>query len=175
MTTTKKNIIIVCAVVFVLAALFTIAILTGKIPMNDPYTVGNTAGNLNNGGLFCESDGRVYFANAYDNNALYSMNADETDVVKLNSNSVASINAGGDYLYYYMESGTNGKVLWGVPPASTGAKKTGRTYPVWTGRLPLPCSYAAIISIIRIITTKRERCLQRSKLINQTRPKLRIM
>ncbi len=111
MTTTKKNIIIVCAVVFVLAALFTIAILTGKIPMNDPYTVGNTAGNLNNGGLFCESDGRVYFANAYDNNALYSMNADETDVVKLNSNSVASINAGGDYLYYYMESGTNGKGL----------------------------------------------------------------
>ena len=177
MTTTKKNIIIVCAVVFVLAALFTIAILTGKIPMNDPYTVGNTAGNLNNGGLFCESDGRVYFANAYDNNALYSMNADETDVVKLNSNSVASINAGGDYLYYYMESGTNGKGL-GFMGRTAGiyrSEKTGRTYPVWTGRLPLPCSYAAIISIIRIITTKRERCLQRSKSINQTRPKLRIM
>ncbi|MCI8695906.1 MAG: DUF5050 domain-containing protein, partial [Lachnospiraceae bacterium] len=31
---------------------------------------GNT-GNLNNGGYFCEMDGRVYFANAYDNFALY--------------------------------------------------------------------------------------------------------
>jgi len=108
MTTTKKNIIIVCAVVCVLAALFAVAMLTGRIPMNDEYTVGNTAGNLNNGGLFCESDGKVYFANAYDNNALYSMNPDETELVKLNSNYVASINAGGDYLYYYMESGTKG-------------------------------------------------------------------
>ncbi len=111
MTTTKRNIIIVCIVVIVLASLFAVAIFSGRIPMNDVSTVGNTAGNLNNGGLFCESDGRVYFSNAYDNNALYSMNADETDMVKLNSNSVASINAGGDYLYYYMESGTNGKGL----------------------------------------------------------------
>lgn len=108
MTTTKKNIIIICVVVCVLASLFAVAILTGRIPMNDEYTVGNTAGNLNNGGLFCESDGKVYFANAYDNNALYSMNVDETELVKLNSNSVASINAGGDYIYYYMESGANG-------------------------------------------------------------------
>ena len=108
MTTTKKNIIIICIVVCILAALFAVAMLTGKIPMNDAYTVGNTAGNLNNGGLFCESDGKVFFANAYDNNALYSMNADETELVKLNSNSVASINAGGDYIYYYMESGSNG-------------------------------------------------------------------
>ena len=72
--------------------------------MNDAYTVGNTAGNLNNGGLFCESDGKVYFANAYDNNTLYSMNPNETEQTKLGVNSVASINAGGDYLYYYMES-----------------------------------------------------------------------
>ena len=71
MTTTKKNIIIICIVVCILAALFAVAMLTGKIPMNDAYTVGNTAGNLNNGGLFCESDGKVFFANAYDNNALY--------------------------------------------------------------------------------------------------------
>lgn len=111
MTTTKKNIIIICIVVCVLASLFAVALLTGKVPMNDASTVGNTAGNLNNGGLFCESEGKVYFANAYDNNALYSMNADETEIIKLNGNSVASINAGGDYLYYYMESSTNGKGL----------------------------------------------------------------
>lgn len=108
MTTKTKNIIIIASTLAVLAIIITILILTSKIPMNDASTVGNTAGNLNNGGLFCESDGRVYFANAYDNNALYSMNPDETDMKKLGVNSVASINAGGDYLYYYMESGTNG-------------------------------------------------------------------
>lgn len=111
MSTKKKNILIVCIVVIVLIILFAIAIFTGRVTMNDESTVGNTAGNLNNGGLFCESDGTVYFANAYDNNALYRMNPDETEVKKLNGNSVASINAGGKYIYYYMESGTNGKGL----------------------------------------------------------------
>lgn len=42
-------------------------------PRQSPETVGNTAGNLNNSGYFCEYDGTVYFANAYDSNTLYSM------------------------------------------------------------------------------------------------------
>ena len=53
--------------------------------MNPPGTVGNTAGNLYNSGLFCEYDGTVYFSNAADNGALYSMNVDETEVKKLNT------------------------------------------------------------------------------------------
>ncbi len=108
MSTTKKNILIIGCVVAVFALAVIILLLTSKIPMNDENTVGNTAGNLNNGGLFCESDGIVYFANAYDNNALYSMNPDGSNMKKLNANSVASINAAGKYLYYYMESGVSG-------------------------------------------------------------------
>ncbi|MDD6810862.1 MAG: DUF5050 domain-containing protein [Lachnospiraceae bacterium] len=111
MTTNKKNIIIICSTLFIILLLFILMIFTGKIPMNDDYTVGNTAGNLNNGGYYCESEDRVYFANAYDNNALYSMNPDETDLKKLNSNSVSFINAGGKYLYYYMQSGNGGEGL----------------------------------------------------------------
>ena len=64
--------------------------------------MGNTPGYLNNGGYFCEADGRVYFANAYDNYGLYAMNPDESEMVKLSSNSVSSINAAGKYLYYAM-------------------------------------------------------------------------
>ncbi|MCM1387353.1 MAG: DUF5050 domain-containing protein [Bacillus sp. (in: Bacteria)] len=105
MTAKTKNIIIISSIFAILAIIVTVLIITSRMPMNNDYTVGNTAGNLNNGGLFCESDGRVYFANAYDNNTLYSMNPDETDIQKIGVNSVASINAGGDYLYYYMESG----------------------------------------------------------------------
>lgn len=107
MTTTKKNIVILCSVLAVVLLILIAVSFTGRISMNDENTVGNTAGNLNNKGLFCESDGVVYFANAYDGGALYSMNPDETEMKKLGANSVAYINTGGDYLYYYMESGTN--------------------------------------------------------------------
>ena len=103
----KKNILALCIMLAIIIILFGAAFFYGRVPMNDSLTVGNTAGNLNNGGYFCESDGRVYFANAYDNYALYSMNPDETDLKKLGSNYVASINAGGNYLYYYMESGAS--------------------------------------------------------------------
>lgn len=73
-------------------------------------TVGNTAGNVNNGGLFCEYDGVVYFSNPYDNGSLYSMLPDESNMKKLNSISVSNLNAGGDYLFYFQQeaSGSSG-------------------------------------------------------------------
>ncbi len=111
MTTTKKNILILSVAGVVLILLLLLVIFSGRIPLNDENTVGNTAGNLNNGGYFCETDDRVYFANAYDNYALYSMNPDETDLEKLNANSVSSLNVGGNYLYYAMSSSSNGSGL----------------------------------------------------------------
>lgn len=112
MSTNKKNLFILGSVLAVIIAFFVIASIMGRVTMSDDFTVGNTAGNLNNGGLFCETDdGTVYFSNAYDNNSLYSMAPDETGMKKLGSNYVSSINAGGKYLYYYMESRTNGKGL----------------------------------------------------------------
>ena len=71
MTAKQKNIVIIsitCVIFIVLIALF---VLSSHIPLNDAATVGNTAGNLNNNGYFCEYDGRVYFANAYDGYSLY--------------------------------------------------------------------------------------------------------
>lgn len=111
MTTKQKNILILCIAGIVLILLLLLVIFSGRIPLNDENTTGNTAGNLNNGGYFCETDDRIYFANAYDNYALYSMNPDETDLKKLSDNSVSSINAGGDYLYYAMTSSSNGSGL----------------------------------------------------------------
>lgn len=98
-----KVLLILGGIFIVFAALFVINYFSGIIPENPAGTVGNTAGNLYNGGYFCEdSQGRVYFSNSYDNGALYVMNADETGVEKISSNTVKSINIGGDYLYYYM-------------------------------------------------------------------------
>ncbi|MDO5381955.1 MAG: DUF5050 domain-containing protein [Eubacteriales bacterium] len=71
-----------------------------KVVYNNESATGNTAGNLNNGGLFCEYDGKIYFANPSDQNRLYVMNSDCTDARKLNDDSVASLNVCGNYIYY---------------------------------------------------------------------------
>ena len=42
---------------------------------------GSTAGNLYNGGLFCEYDGTVYFSNPSDGGKLYSGRGISTDIV----------------------------------------------------------------------------------------------
>lgn len=71
-----------------------------RTTMNNDNAVGNTSGNLLNGGLFCEYDGKIYFANPNDYNKLYVMNSDCTDIKKLNEDSVAYINVCGKYIYY---------------------------------------------------------------------------
>ena len=74
-------------------------------------TIGNTAGNLRGEGKFCEHDGKVYFSNPYDNNTLYVMNPDGSEMKKLLNSSVSYINAGGNYLFYYLESRNGGSGL----------------------------------------------------------------
>lgn len=102
-----------------------ISSFTGKIPSNDISITGNTAGNLNNGGLYAESNGKVYFSNAYDNGCLYSMNTDETELKKLSNSQASSINVGGNYLYYYMDSSGGG----------TGLGYVIRTYGIYRSKL----------------------------------------
>ena len=84
--------------------------------MNNESAVGNTSGNLINGGLFCEYDGKIYFANPNDNNKLYVMNSDCTSITKLSEDSVASLNVCGRYIYYVknnFNSSTIGMVFRG--------------------------------------------------------------
>lgn len=88
-------------VILVFLALMLVWVLTGRVKMNPEGTVGNTAGNLNNGGLFCEYNGTVYFSNPTDGGSLYAMNPDESQLRRLNSMQVRNLLAGGDYLYYF--------------------------------------------------------------------------
>lgn len=71
-----------------------------RIPENPPATIGNTSGNLNNGGYFCESDGYVYFANFNDNHFLYKMDVNGKHSQLVCEAPVSYINAGGDYIYF---------------------------------------------------------------------------
>lgn len=97
------GIIIFVVVVMVLAvALSVLSKLNKRVEKNVPGTVGNTAGNIYNKGLFCEDDGYIYFSNSYDYGSLYSMTEDEQNVKRLIAGKIEYINAGGNYLYYYM-------------------------------------------------------------------------
>lgn len=96
-----RDIIIIVGFLVTMVVFSLLYTLQKNVPDNPAGTIGNTAGNLNNKGLFCEDNGVVYFANAYDNGTLYSMNSDESDIKKLSNAQVQSINSGGSYLYFY--------------------------------------------------------------------------
>ena len=97
--------IIIAVILVILIAV--IAFFSNRIAPVPEGTIGNTGGNLNNRGLFCEYDGKVYFSNAYDDGALYSMNPDETNMKKLNNSQAEYINAGGKYLVYYQKGSSS--------------------------------------------------------------------
>lgn len=97
-------IIITIVIVLALAAMYIINRQSKIVPKNPAGTLGNTAGNLINNGLFCEDEGVVYFSNSYDSGSLYSMSPDESNMKKLVGGDIRYINAGGDYLYYYLNN-----------------------------------------------------------------------
>ena len=94
-------IIIVAIIVLVATTLGFLMFLSRRVKSNPAGTVGNTGGNLNNGGYFCEHDGTVYFANAGDGGHLYAMNADETEVRQINDMNVRNILVDSNYIYFF--------------------------------------------------------------------------
>lgn len=126
----KKVIAAICAVFVLLicAGLIILNNIANSVPENPAGTVGNTSGNLYNGGLFCENDGYVYFANPYDGNALYSMRPDESEMKRLVSTQVSSINADGKYLYYY-QGGSGGNAGLGFLISTTGVYRVQKDNP----------------------------------------------
>lgn len=78
----KKALLILIPFLLFVIIIGAFAIVGDRIPDNPPETVGNTAGNLNNSGYFCEYDGKVYFANVYDSDTLYSMDPSEQNIKK---------------------------------------------------------------------------------------------
>ncbi len=114
-----KGLIAIFLVVCVSMAVVLINYMFLRVPSNPPDTVGNTAGNLNNHGLFCEQDGRVYFSNPNDNNYIYSMSVSGDDYKMIQASPAEYINVAGKYIYYYQRSG-GGSTLFGVAGNSRG-------------------------------------------------------
>ena len=115
----SKNKFIVAGCVLIVIVLGVFLFFSGRITPNPDFETGNTAGNLNNKGLFCERDGIVYFSNAYDNNVLYSMHVDESGAKRLNDVGVYSINADSNCIFYSQSGSSAGSGL-GYVRTSTG-------------------------------------------------------
>lgn len=101
------NMIVLAVVAIILILLCIIAFLPDRIATNTEDTVGNTAGNLNNNGLFCEDGDTIYFANAYADGTLYKMDANADHIKRVSDAKVQFLCVGGKYLYYY-QSGSSG-------------------------------------------------------------------
>lgn len=94
------SISIIILFICTIAALGTFVFLSRRTIPNDENAIGNTAGNLLNGGLFCEKDGKIYFSNPKDRNSLYVMNSDMTKYKKLSDDDCSYINCTNQYLIY---------------------------------------------------------------------------
>ena len=105
-----KKIIISIAVVLLLgvAIFLGINLSNPETKMNEGYVNGNTAGNLYNGGFFCEHNDVIYFSNPSDGGKLYSMDSNGNNLQKLTNDVATYINADDNYVYYIRNnSGAN--------------------------------------------------------------------
>lgn len=111
----KKFISILITVLVLLALIGGVAayIILNRPQRIPPDAVGNTSGNLNNHGLFCESDGYVYFSNPYDSRKLYRMTLDGSDLECICDVAVSFINVYGNEVYFYQEPG-GGSQMYGL-------------------------------------------------------------
>lgn len=114
----KRNVIIIAAVLVLMAAAIGVGIYSSgdHTPANPADASGNLAGNLYNGGYFCEYNGEVYYSNLSDNYHLYRIKADKS-VVKEEISAVFSLNIYNGYLYYSKNStkAGNQNFLNGMP------------------------------------------------------------
>lgn len=95
-----KSKIIPIIFVLVILILFGVTYYSKQTVYNDDNVLGNTSGNLLNGGLFCEYDGKIYFNNPADEGRLYVMNDDLTHLKRLSNDTATDINVAGKYIIY---------------------------------------------------------------------------
>jgi len=78
----------------------------GRTFKNDDDEIGNTAGNIYNGGLFSEQDGNIYFSNGNDDGSLYVTDANLVDFKKISDDKAVYINVDENYIYYVRANNT---------------------------------------------------------------------
>lgn len=120
-----KGIIIAAAAVVLAAGAIMLYLWTNRLTPMPAGTVGNTPGNMYNGGLICESDGLVYYSNPATGGTLWSMTPDEGNRKEVGAMVAQQITAGGDYICYYQPE-TRGSAGMSSVISSHGIYRTNR-------------------------------------------------
>lgn len=110
-----KIIAVMIVAVLAIAGYVGFSMYRNRIIWNTEGRVGNSSGNLLNGGLFCEGGGRIYFTNTNDDGNLYSMDMTCGDFKKVYDDRAEEINYAGSYLVYsrknYQKDVVNGEMF----------------------------------------------------------------
>lgn len=104
----QRTAILIAVVIALTATALTLLQTVDFTPSNDITATGNTAGNLYNGGYFCEYGDDVYFSCPIDDYNIYRMSADGT-LKKIGISDAFSLNIYNNYLYY-ARNGAKGNV-----------------------------------------------------------------
>ncbi len=122
------------ALIAMVIFLVTFIKLHGRIEENPPGTLGNTGGNINNGGLFCQDGNTVYFSNPLDHGYIYSMDLDGSNQKLVMNVPAKYINSAGKYIYYNQVDGDSDMVygftaeVHGIYAYKKGSRNKTRGY-----------------------------------------------
>lgn len=100
MLSTLKKFIIFLVILTVVTIFGIYAFSMNRTYSNSEDEIGNTTGNIYNGGLFCEQDDNIFFSNDKNNGSLYVMNSNCTNARKVSDETASYINADGNYIYF---------------------------------------------------------------------------
>ena len=106
MLKTIKRLLIFLVIATVITVCSLLIYNSNRTYFNDDNEVGNTTGNLYNGGLFCEQDGKIFFSNDAADGSLYVMDTDLSDMKFVYDDKAAFINADENYVYYVRANNT---------------------------------------------------------------------
>lgn len=109
-----KSFLIVLGIVCITTCFYFLYRLNTKTLYNKEFVLGNSAGNLYNGGLFCKQEDTIYFSNMNDDGALYSMNTNFSEVKKLHTDKACYINTDENYIYYSRQNWKKKSEIEGV-------------------------------------------------------------
>jgi hypothetical protein len=106
MLKTIRRVLILLVLVTTIIILIITVYNSGRTYFNEDQETGNTIGNIYNGGLFCERNGRIFFSNDADDGSLYVMDSDLSNIKKVYDDKAVFINADDNYVYYVRANNT---------------------------------------------------------------------
>lgn len=101
-----KRIFITLTIITVLTIGGLLIYSSGRTYFNEEEEIGNTAGNIYNGGLFCEQDGKIYFSNDNADGSLYVTTPSFSKFEEISDDKAVYINADENYIYYVRANNT---------------------------------------------------------------------